>query len=408
MYNYAKDGVTISVILDNRKANKNGLYPIKIRVTHRRVRKYYSTGKALSIEDWGRLSNTRSHELCEIRKDIENSFSLVKTNVISLTEKGEFTLDALNVRLNRTTGNTINTAFQIKIDALLKEGRVGTMLYYDNVLKNIEKFEGKQIFFEQVTVDWLRRYEKYLLRTKNFTTVGMHMRAIRAIMNAARKSGAIKESQYPFGKDRYEIKTGEGRKKALTLKQIAQILQYEDGLDTERYRDLWFFMYLCNGINTADLVRLKYKNIVDGEICYVRQKTANTTNTIKEIKVVITPEMQKIIERWGNPVAHDYLIFPLIKPTDDLLIHKKRTKDLTKRINTHMKIIGKALGIDGISTYTARHSFATVLKRSGANIAYISESLGHNSLKTTESYLASFEKEERQKNAALLTNFEPQ
>lgn len=408
MYNYAKDGVTISVILDNRKANKNGLYPIKIRVTHRRVRKYYSTGKALSIEDWGRLSNTRSHELCEIRKDIENSFSLVKTNVISLTEKGEFTLDALNVRLNRTTGNTINTAFQIKIDALLKEGRVGTMLYYDNVLKNIEKFEGKQIFFEQVTVDWLRRYEKYLLRTKNFTTVGMHMRAIRAIMNAARKSGAIKESQYPFGKDRYEIKTGEGRKKALTLKQIAQILQYEDGLDTERYRDLWFFMYLCNGINTADLVRLKYKNIVDGEICYVRQKTANTTNTIKEIKVVITPEMQKIIERWGNPVAPDNLIFPLIKLTDDLLIHKKRTKDLTKRINTHMKIIGKALGIDGISTYTARHSFATVLKRSGANIAYISESLGHNSLKTTESYLASFEKEERQKNAALLTNFEPQ
>ncbi len=408
MYNYAKDGVTISVILDNRKANKNGLYPIKIRVTHRRVRKYYSTGKALSIEDWGRLSNTRSHELCEIRKDIENSFSLVKTNVISLTEKGEFTLDALNVRLSRTTGNTINTAFQIKIDALLKEGRVGTMLYYDNVLKNIEKFEGKQIFFEQVTVDWLRRYEKYLLRTKNFTTVGMHMRAIRAIMNAARKSGAIKESQYPFGKDRYEIKTGEGRKKALTLKQIAQILQYEDGLDTERYRDLWFFMYLCNGINTADLVRLKYKNIVDGEICYVRQKTANTTNTIKEIKVVITPEMQKIIERWGNPVAPDNLIFPLIKPTDDLLIHKKRTKDLTKRINTHMKIIGKALGIDGISTYTARHSFATVLKRSGANIAYISESLGHNSLKTTESYLASFEKEERQKNAALLTNFEPQ
>ena len=81
------------------------------------------------------------------------------------------------------------------------------------------------------------------------------------------------------------------------------------------------------------------------------------------------------------------------------------TKDLTKRINKRMKIIGAALGIEGISTYTARHSFATVLKRSGANIAYISESLGHNDLKTTESYLASFEKEERQKNARFLTNF---
>ena len=70
-----------------------------------------------------------------------------------------------------------------------------------------------------------------------------------------------------------------------------------------------------------------------------------------------------------------------------------------------MKIIGESLGIGKITTYTARHSFATVLKRSGANIAYISESLGHADLKTTESYLASFEKEERLKNADLLTRF---
>jgi site-specific recombinase XerD len=78
---------------------------------------------------------------------------------------------------------------------------------------------------------------------------------------------------------------------------------------------------------------------------------------------------------------------------------------LTKHCNKRLSKIGKAIGIEGISTYTARHSFATVLKRSGANIAYISESLGHNDLKTTENYLASFEKEERIKNASFLTNF---
>jgi site-specific recombinase XerD len=54
---------------------------------------------------------------------------------------------------------------------------------------------------------------------------------------------------------------------------------------------------------------------------------------------------------------------------------------------------------------TARHSYATVLKRSEANIAYISESLGRNDIKTTENDLASFEKEERAKNASFLTNF---
>jgi hypothetical protein len=77
----------------------------------------------------------------------------------------------------------------------------------------------------------------------------------------------------------------------------------------------------------------------------------------------------------------------------------------TRAINKRMKEVGEQLGIGNISTYTARHSFATVLKRAGANIAYISESLGHQDLKTTENYLASFEREERQKNAELLTKF---
>lgn len=65
-----------------------------------------------------------------------------------------------------------------------------------------------------------------------------------------------------------------------------------------------------------------------------------------------------------------------------------------------MRSLIKALEIENITTYTARHSVATVLKRSGAKISYISESLGHRDLKTTEAYLASFEKEERQKNAS--------
>ena len=103
------------------------------------------------------------------------------------------------------------------------------------------------------------------------------------------------------GKDKYEIQAGAGRKKALTLQEIGKIVRFSDGNETtERYRDLWFFMYLCNGINTADLVKLKYKNIHDGEICFVRQKTERTNKTIKEICVPITPEMETIIERWGK------------------------------------------------------------------------------------------------------------
>jgi integrase len=73
-----------------------------------------------------------------------------------------------------------------------------------------------------------------------------------------------------------------------------------------------------------------------------------------------------------------------------------------KQFNRDMKLIGAAVGVPGVTSYTARHSYATVLKRKGANIAFISESLGHTSLATTQFYLDSFDKDERIKNAKLL------
>lgn len=155
----------------------------------------------------------------------------------------------------------------------------------------------------------------------------------------------------------------------------------------------------------ADFVKLKYCDIIDGEICFVRQKTERTTKTRKEIRAVITERMQQIIDWRGNPPTTDGYIFPVLDGTEDPLLLKHKTQYLTRAINKRMAEVADRLGIGHISTYTARHSFATVLKRAGANIAYISESLGHQDLKTTENYLASFEREERQKNAELLTRF---
>lgn len=85
----------------------------------------------------------------------------------------------------------------------------------------------------------------------------------------------------------------------------------------------------------------------------------------------------------------------------------KRKKAFIRRFNNNMKFIGAAVGVLNLTSYVARHSYATVLKRKGLNIAYISESLGHTSLNTTQSYLDSFEKEDRQNAATLLQSFNP-
>jgi integrase len=343
-----------------------------------------------------------------IRSDVKNSFEKVENTVRSLLEEGNFSFDNLNIRLGKSAGDTLNTAYKNKINSLNESGAVGNAGVYSCSFRHLETYAGEKIAFDTITVDWLKRYEKAMLAEgKSYTTISMYLRSMRAIFNEVKSVGIIKEAQYPFGKGKYEIPVGKGRKMALSLQQIKQIVTYTDGAEaTEHYRDLWFFSYLCNGINVNDLIRLKYSNIDGDELHFYRSKTLHTSREKKEIEALITPEMRRIIDRWGNPDrSPNNYIFPFLDGYNTPIEQKKRTQDVTRRINKRLKMIGDKLGISGISTYTARHSYASVLKRSGANIAYISESLGHSDLKTTENYLASFEKEERVKNAAFLTNF---
>ena len=109
---------------------------------------------------------------------------------------------------------------------------------------------------------------------------------------------------------------------------------------------------------------------------FLRAKTVRTSKVKKEVCAVITPEIQAIIDRWGTkPQNQNNYIFPYIKGNETPMEKKLAIQYLTKHCNKRIKSIGKASGINGISTYTARHSFATILKRSVANIAYIFVSL---------------------------------
>ena len=413
MFNSAHGGITVSAFFDTRRAIGDekqpvGKYPVKIRVRYKRDRKDYVTGKNLTVEEWDRLSETKSVKFVKLRGDIQASFKIVDSIVENLYHEDKFTFETLNLRLGKCTSDTLNTALRAKTEALKNDGAIGNMWLYQSAIRSVELFAGNKISFDNITVEWLKRYEKHLLSEgKSYVTVSMYIRCIQAVVNDARRAGVIKESQYPFGKGRYEIPTGEGRKLALSLQQIGKIVTYSDGLETtERYRDLWFFSYLCNGINFGDMLQLRYKDIEGDEVCWYRTKTMRTSKNKKKICATLTTEMQAIIDKWGNTDKKpDNFIFPYLTGSETPIQKKMIIHDVIKRTNKRLKVIGAAVGIDGLSTYTARHSYATVLKRSGANIAFISESLGHSDLKTTENYLASFEKEERKKNAALLTNF---
>ena len=404
--NFSKDGVNVSVVIDRRTPNKDNKFPIKIKIYHLRKPKYYSTGICMTDEEWIRLGRSKSNENIKIRRSINQSFDQIKINVEALIEKGEFSFQALSLRLGRAIGDTFNMVVRAKIDELIADDRIGSANTYRDSLKAIEDFAGNKIQFSDITVDWLNRCEKFWAkRSMSITTQGMYFRNVRAMMNFAKKMGLIKESQYPFGKGKFEIKTEEGEKKALDADQLKAIYHYQDKNETvNKYKDIWIFMYLCNGINSIDMIQLKYSDIVDGEIRFVRQKTSRTSTKMKTIHIEITQEIQDIIDKWGNPNTGDNYIFPFLKGGESQQEIKAKNHDVYTRINKRMREVCQVLGFNRITTYAARHTFATTLNRSGVPIAYISQQLGHTSIRTTQAYLGSFERDTRIESAKILTS----
>lgn len=434
MEKYSLDGAILSVFFDTRRpknvtesetmSEKDLLYPVKYRIFSSANQTYYfhPSGIDLTVNDWNRLSTARKKELIETRELIQAGFDKIKGHIKEMAKGEGFSIPELERRLSRGRKDSILTAFYNKIEDLTRLKQIGTASTYRCTINSIMKFTNKDLKFSDITIDWLKKYEAYLMnerteltaegksktiKAKSITTVKFYMGCIRAIMSEGKGDKIILESQYPFGKGKYEIKSGDGRKIALTLAQIKAVLEYELTTDIEkRSRDLWFFSYLCNGINFNDMLKLKYKNISGGEIHFIRQKTIRTNNKQKEIVATLLPEMQKIIDKYGNKSKKpDDYIFPFLSPGLNPKTEKMIIQNTIRLVNKKMAKISKVLNYDLISTYSARHSYATVLKRSGANIAFISESLGHSDLRTTENYLASFEKEERAKNASKLTDF---
>jgi len=434
MEKYSLDGAILSVFFDARRAKnvteneeitENDLrYPVKFRIYSTADEKYYfhPSGIDLTIDDWNRMPTTRKKELIENRDLIQSGFDKIKVHIKELAKGEGFSIAGLEKRLSRGRKDSILTAFYNKIEDLTKAKQIGTASTYQCAINSIMKFTNKDLKFSDITIDWLKKYEAYLrterteitaegesktIKAKSITTVKFYIGCIRSIMSEGKEDKIIIESQYPFGRGKYEIKSGDGRKMALTLAQIKAVLNYELTTDIEkRSRDLWFFSYLCNGININDMLRLKHKDIAGGEIHFYRQKTIRTTKNQKAIAATLLPQMIDIIKKWGTKDKKpDSYIFPFLSSGLDPKTEKMIIQNCTRLINKKMVVISKALNFDSISTYTARHSYATVLKRSGANIAFISESLGHSDLRTTENYLASFEQEERAKNASKLTEF---
>jgi integrase len=213
------------------------------------------------------------------------------------------------------------------------------------------------------------------------------------------------KEDYPFGKHLYQIPKSRNEKKALTSEELIKIIDYspDKGTKWEEAKDYWLFSFYANGINMKDITLLKLENIDNDHIRFERAKTRNTNRTVKKISFFLTPEVREIIKRRAIIESNEYL-FPILDGTENALQQENKIGLFTRMVNTYIGKIAEEQGIKKhVTTYHARHSFATILKRNGHSIEEISDSLGHSNIRTTESYLDSFDDDTSRNIANTLT-----
>ena len=408
----------ITLYQDTRRKKTSGLYPIKIRVwdRHSGEARLYPTDYDLSINDfnsaWVTKKTPRAFE--ELNKELEK----VKQKAVTVAEAKEGHVFAeLDRKLYRPNGAGQNIFYHYEeaITKLTTEERIGTASSYRLAKKSLVQFlkhlrkSGETLLFTQIDADWLESYEKHMVDTgRSRTTVGVYLRTLRAIFNTAIEMSDIEKDLYPFGRRKYVIPAGRRTKKALNKEQLTALFNAEPvNNHQERARDFFFFTYSCNGMNMKDIALLQFSDMANDAFTFYRAKTFRTTkDNLIPITVYLNEFSSKIISKYGNDPTDGPYVFPILNGVDDATGRQRKIQAFTRSINQHLKKLAIASHLPKeISSIWARHSFATLARRSGKTNAFVQESFGHTDEKITQSYFAGFEDSVKKEFAQTLMDF---
>lgn len=385
---------TVDVVCYKYKPLKNGELPLKIKVCKDRKTRYINLGVSTKPEFWD-FENNRPKETCPDKEMLESliskNISEVRSKIVELkTEKMDFTATTLIEKVqNRKKPVTVGAVFKEEIKALRDAGRDGYADSMEQVYNSLIKFSKHlDLPFSDIDMIWLKRYEAWLRKKKLAeNTIGIRFRTLRRIYNIALEKKIVKQEFYPFKAFGVARLHQETPKRAIKKDDVYKIFNYPTEKKDYYYSlaiDLFKFSYFMGGINFADMAYLTSKNIMDNQLVYYRKKTK------KLISLPLQQEALEILKKYSSSSPYLFPIFSSFHKTEQQ--KKNRRHKVISKVNDTLKAIGNELGISTkVTTYVARHSYATVLKRAGVSISIIKESLGHSSEKVTQIYLDSFE-----------------
>lgn len=385
---------TVKLKLNKYRVLKDGSYPVVFQLLHRRKKEIVYTKYRMNENEFIQISEkVRSNNCsgCMISRELHKTVKLFYLQIRRLEAAGdEYTVKDIAVAVaSKPVGKYILLDFidsQISWKKSMKKD--GIAAAYRSTRSSLAKFIGsKQLKMSQVTQRFVICYKDFLSGNGvSENTQAYYLRNFRTLYNLAVKDGFVPKCTYPF-KD-ICTKPYKTIKRALNKEQMLRLTQSDLSSHPEliQSRALFLFGFYAQGMAFVDIAFLKWKNINGNSISYRRHKSKQT------IRITITPQIQAILDEYGiHKESTDSYVFPLIKPVINPKTDKNEYEQYRvalERTNRHLKTISEKLGITPpLTTYTARHTWATLAREYGAPVAIISTGLGHTKEEMTQVYL---------------------
>jgi len=410
------EGFSARFVCLTGKDLKGGLHPIRLQLIHNLKVKRYSTGEACTAEQWdadaGRMK-PRAKGAAQVNGVLSELESKVKDIVDALVVHRSLSLESFEKRYRKPKAAGDALAFILELAEVLEQGsanlpdgkfygkrypggKAGNAAVYRNVARVLRRFtEGRELPFADLTAATLEAFDEHL-RANGCTGGGIsvYMRTLRAVVGKATKAGLMHRDQYPFETkltSGYAIAdlSSENNPRPITDADMDKLKRFpfDEHPNLAEAVRVFLFSYYSGGMNFADIARLKPSDVTkDGRIVYKRQKTKRKGRDA-ELSFKISEPVAEILAAFdghGGPY-----LFPFLGPEHVTEKQRKtRIDKCLKRVNRELKDVADVLGLDAtLTTYVARHTFATTLNWKDVSVEVISQRMGHKSIATTRAYL---------------------
>lgn len=362
---------------------------------HQRRQRWISTAYQVFPGEWNDKKsviivsnrNNRQAHLQLIQSQIDWEMKQMQRAIRDKDAEGiPYTIDVIAREIQQLPqSQSVFAFFRLQIDKKEQMQCIGTKSNYISAANRFMEFRGNEdLAFSQMTSEMMEMYQAWLWnRGVGQNTVAFYLRTLRTLYNKAVEAGQAPPNDIFAHVQTANVRTA---KRAITVKEFRKIenLKLPTGSSLDKARDLFLLSFYLRGMAFVDMAFLKKTDLKGSMINYNRRKTHQNLN-IEWMK-----PMQAIIDKYAEQPEESPYLLPILtgKESSPYTAYRK----VEHNTNYNLKKIGEMIGLKiPLTTYVARHTWASVALHMNIPIATISQGMGHNSYKTTQIYLQSID-----------------